>query len=39
MFNQELEDLMNRKTKMTSIISEIKNTLDRINSRTMDAEK
>ena len=36
MFNKELEDL---KSKMNSTISEVKNTLEGINSRIMEAEE
>ena len=38
-FNKELEDLKNRQTKMDSTISEMKNTLEGINSRIMEAEQ
>ena len=39
MFNKELEALKNKKSKMSSTISEIKNTLEGINSRIMEAEE
>ena len=38
-FNKELEDLKNRPTKMDSTISEMKNALEGINSRIMEAEE
>ena len=37
MFNKELEDLKNKPTKMDSTISEMKTTLEAINSRIMEA--
>ena len=39
MFNKEPEDLKNKKTKVNSTISEMKNTLERINSRIKETEK
>ena len=39
MFNKELGDLKNKETKVDSTISEMKNTLEGINSRIMDAEE
>ena len=39
MFNKELQNLKNKQTKMNSTISEVKNTLERINSRIMKAEE
>ena len=38
MFNKELEDLENRQIKMNNTISEIKNTLEEINSRITEEE-
>ena len=39
MFNKELEDLKNKKTKMNHTISEMRSTLGEINSRITEAEK
>ena len=39
MFNKELEDLKSKQTKMDSTISEMKNALERINSRITEAEE
>ena len=39
MFKKELEDLKNKTTKMYSTASEMKITLDGINSRIMEAEE
>ena len=39
MSNKELEDLKNKQTKMDSTISEMKNTLEGINSRITEAEE
>ena len=39
MFNKELEHLKNKQTKMNNVISEMKNTLEGINSRIMEAEE
>lgn len=33
MFNKELEDLKNKQTKMNITMTEVKNTLEEINSR------
>mgnify|MGYP001156569318 CR=1 FL=1 len=38
-FNKELEKLKNKETKMDSTISEMKNTLEGINSRITEAEE
>ena len=38
MFNKELEDLKSKWTKMNNTISEMKNTLEAINSRIIEAE-
>ena len=39
MFNKELEHLKNKQTKMNNVISEMKNTLEGINSRIIEAEE
>ena len=39
MFNKDLQDLKNKKTRMDSTISEIKNTLAGISSRITEAEE
>ena len=39
MFNEELENLKNKQTKMDSTISEMKNRLGGINSRIKEAEE
>ena len=39
MFNKELEDLNNKQIQMNNTISEMKNTLEGINSRIMEAEE
>ena len=39
MFNEELGNLKNKQTKMDRTIFEMKNTLDEINSRIMEAEE
>ena len=39
MFNKDLEDLKNKQTEMNKTITEMKNTLEGINSRTNKAEK
>ena len=39
MFKKELEDLKNKQSKRNSTISEMKNTLEGINSRITDAEE
>ena len=38
-FNQELEDTKKNQTELKNIIIEVKNTLERINSRVNDAEE
>ena len=38
-FNKDLEELKSKQTMMTNTISEIKNTLEGINSRITEAEK
>ena len=39
MFNKDLEELKNKQTVMNNTITEMKNTLDGINSRKPEAEK
>ena len=39
MFNKKLEDLTNKQNKMVRTISQMKNTLEGINSRIMEAEE
>ena len=39
MFNKELEDLRNTQTEMNSTITGMKNTLEGINSRIIEAEE
>ena len=39
MFNKELEDLKSKETKMNNTLSDGKNTLGKINSRTTEAEE
>ena len=39
MFNRELEDLKNKQTEMNDTISEMKNTLEGINSRIRQKNK
>ena len=39
MFNKDLEELKNKKTKMNNTITEMKNTLKGINSRITEAEE
>lgn len=39
MFKKELEDFKNKQTKMDSKISEMKNILEGINSRIIEAEE
>ena len=38
-FNKELEDTKKNQTELKNIIIEVKNTLERINSRVNDAEE
>ena len=38
-FNQELEDTKKNQTELKNTIIEVKNTLERINSRVNDAEE
>ena len=38
-FNKELENLKNKQTEMNSTISEMKNTVEGINSRITEAEE
>lgn len=39
MFNEELEDLKNKKTKINNTISEMKNTLEKIISRLSEMKE
>ena len=39
MFNKDLEELKNKQTEMNNIITEMKNTLEGINSRITEAEE
>ena len=39
MFNKELEDLKKKQTQMNNMITEMKNTLEGINSRINEAEE
>ena len=39
MFYKELEDLNNKQTQMCNLISEMKNTLEGINSRVIEVEE
>ena len=39
MFNKDLEELKSKQTVMNNTITEIKNTLEGINSRIPDAEE
>ena len=39
MFNEDLEELKNKKTEMNSTITEMKNTQEGINSRITEAEE
>ena len=39
MFNKDLEELKNKQTEMNNTITEIKTTLEGINSRTTEAEE
>ena len=39
MFNKELEDLKNKQMEMNNTVTEVKNTLEKINSRINEAEE
>ena len=39
MFNKKLKDLKYKQTKMNSTMSKMKNALEKINSRIMEAEE
>ena len=39
MFNKELEDLKNKQREMNNTVTEMKNTLEGINSRINEAEQ
>ena len=39
MFNKGLEELKNKQTEMSDTVTEIKNTLQRINSRIIESEE